>query len=84
MEEMDYEDKFFVWGRKIVEEVLDLEDRDVDFEKIVDYLKECIEKREEFLDPNDLTDFEENYTLGECHDIFEKYQLVDPIYEAIK
>lgn len=77
--EDDFELKFFIWGRKIEDEVEFLEGQNRPKEEIQDYLEKCASLREKFLDKNDLTETEEYYT-DKIHGIFEEYQVLDPIF----
>lgn len=76
-----YEDKFFVWARKIEDEVAYYEDNSFDVEVIIKYLEKCADLREEFLDPDDLTDAEAYYTEKINPTTFKKYGVSDPIYD---
>lgn len=75
--------KFYVWGRKIKDEVSILKHSGASFADIRDYLEICAEKRREVLDAHDLTLTEYDYTI-EIHKIFDEYMVVDEIYEKIK
>lgn len=79
---MPYEMKFFVWGRKIEDEVKWKEEMGHSKEKIKEYLQKCADKREKYLDPYDLTETEEYYT-EKIHPIFEDYEVADPIYDIL-
>jgi len=76
----NWEDKFFVWGRKIDERINWYEDQNYDKEVIIEYLEKCADMREKYLDPNDLTDVEEHWT-EEINAIFRDYGVSDPIYD---
>ncbi|GAI53485.1 unnamed protein product, partial [marine sediment metagenome] len=75
--------KFFVWGRKIEDEVFWHEDMGHSVEEIIEYLEKCAELRKEYLDPHNLSRIEYYYT-NKIHRLFEKYQVSDPIYDAAR
>jgi len=77
----NWEDKFFVWGRKIDERINWYENNNYDKEVIVEYLEKCADMREKYLDPNDLTEVEEYWT-EEINSIFRDYGVSDPIYDV--
>lgn len=79
-DEMPYEMKFFVWGRKIEDEVERLEDYGTEKE-VKDFLEKCADAREKYLDPDNLTEIEEYYTKKIHYNCFEKYGVSDPIYD---
>jgi len=80
--EDDHELKFFIWGRKIEDEVAVMKYRGDSEEKIREYLEKCADTRERKLDPYDLTETEEYYT-EKIHSIFEDYGVSDPIYDEL-
>jgi hypothetical protein len=77
--EDDYELKFFVWSRKIIEGAGYYEDNNYDEEKIRNYLQVCADLREKFLTKEEMTDTEDYYT-DEAHEIFQYYSVIDPLY----
>jgi len=78
LDENDYELKFWVWARKIYENVEMLEDTGESSEEIRNYLQICADLREKFL--SDGTTEIEDYWTGEVHFLFDKYHVIDPIY----
>jgi len=76
------EKKWYIWGRHILAWVEEYEDKGFSDETIQIYLRQCADLREEYLDPNDLTEYEEIYT-EKIQKYFKKYGVIDPIYEAI-
>lgn len=79
-DEMPYEMKFFVWARKIEDEVERLENYGTE-DEIMEFLGKCADAREKYLDPDDLTEIEEYYTKKIHYNTFEKYGVADPIYD---
>jgi len=80
-DDISYEDKFFVWARKIEQQVFYYEDNNFDKDIIVEYLEKCSILREKLLNPDDLTDIEEDYTEEINDHTFEKYGVSDYIFE---
>lgn len=78
--ENDYEIKFFTWSRKIIENVEYMESNDYTDQEIREYLNDCADLREKFLDKNDLTDTEEYY-MEEARPIWREYNVIDPLYK---
>lgn len=78
--DLDY--KYFVYARKIEDEVYWLEEYGTEKE-IIEYLEKCAELRDEWLDPDDLTESEEYYTGKINENTFGKYGISDPIYDEI-
>ena len=82
VEDLDINDtdtKFFIWARKIIENVEYLEENNYEPEDIRKFLQLCADAREKFLDKNDLTETEDFYT-EEAQPIFQQYNVIDPIY----
>ena len=79
LDEDDWELKFFIWSRKIEEEVHWLEEQGRSIGEIKNFLSNCADLREKFLDPSDLTEVEEYYT-EKIHEIWEEYGITDPIF----
>ena len=82
LEEDDYELKFFIWSRKIEDEIQRLEEYEGK-EAVRNYLEKCATLREKFLDPFDLEEIEEYY-MEKIHEKWEEYGITDPIYERLK
>lgn len=82
-EENEDDLKFFIWGRKIAEEVERLEENEEFFGDIRKYLKLCSKKRKYVLDAHNLTDVEYRYTTEILPRIFIKYGVVDEIFEIV-
>jgi len=80
LKEDDPPDKYFIWARKIEEQVLFLEEGSADEDEIREYLQKCADMREEHLDAFDLTETEAYYT-GRVHKYFLDYSVLDPIWE---
>jgi hypothetical protein len=78
LDEDDEDTKFFVWSRKIEENIEFLEDNNYSETEIRKYLSLCADAREKFLDPNDLTEIEEYYT-EKIQPIWKEYGIIDPM-----
>ena len=78
LDEDDWEIKFWIWSRKIQDEVLNMEEKGESTEDIKNYLYKCADMREKFLNPNDLTETEEFY-MEEMEAIWKEYGITDPI-----
>ena len=79
---MEYEDNFYIWARKIEDEVYRLEEYGNEGE-IREYLEKCADMREKYLDPDDLTETEEYYTEKINENVFWKHGVNDPIYDIL-
>ena len=75
--------KFSVWGRKIIDEVKIMEDQGKSENEIREYLENCADLRDRFLDPENLTDTEIYYTwrLHNTDPFWEDYGVEDPIWQ---
>ena len=77
-----YDDKFFVLGRKIEDQIEWYRSRYFSDRTCQEYLQECARKRALFLDPGDLTKTEIYYTK-KINPLFEFYKVKDPIFEKM-
>lgn len=78
----DYEIKFWTWGRKIDEQVINKIDDGEGFDEVREFLQKCADMREKYIDLSEITDTEEYYT-EKIHDFFVDYNVNDPIYDYL-
>lgn len=72
--------KFFIWGRKIAEQVEYFKEENYSDERIREFLQNCADLREHYLDPDNLTETEEIWT-ERVQKYFKEYSVIDPIFE---
>ena len=71
--------KYFIWGRKIAEQVEYFKEQNYTDKRIREFLQNCADLRAEHLDADNLTETEEIWT-ERVQKYFNEYSVIDPIF----